>query len=482
MKKNGAELQENSSTGNHVFKFSDLRAQMHTKFQLIVYLGCAFSILIVVLIGALSLYYLNRQQAMDQWLDRNYRIVQQISDIRSQLNDMGMSRNSRTDVSTGGPLSSAAGRYSLSGELASLKSIINGVPQQQKRMTLLRRQLDDLFAIWRRNDTAKIYSGGQLYKQVIQEDEKLGQVRKTLVAINDAEQRVLIQRQAENKDENLQIKRATVAATITILIIVGSLVALIITELQYRKKNLEEERKISKLKSSFISLASHEFRTPLSSILLSVNLINRYAGKGDTETIAKHGKRIESAVKNLVTILEDFLSVEKLDAGKVKPAMKLFSLNTVCSDVMTDMLLIAKPGQYLTYEPLSTNDIVLLDEHLIKNAVINLMSNAIKYAGENAHIFLRTQTDRDKVIIIIGDNGIGIPENEQKNLFKPFFRVNENGNIPGTGLGLNIVMRYVQLMNGTLTVSSIPGKETLFTMTFDMQPEAYSHAYAGVEA
>ncbi|MBS1530034.1 MAG: hypothetical protein JSU01_06985 [Bacteroidetes bacterium] len=440
---------------------------LHKKFRLIIYLGCIFSVSIVVIIGIMSMHYLNEQDKLAQLMDRNYKVIAGINRIQSRLNQISKSTNAVDEWLAGMSLSNAnIDKSDLLREFALLDDILSADRSQQKRMTLLKSRISELFAIWQSDNTTPASSKLDIYRQRIQEDGKMEEVRNVVNDVNHAEQQLLLQRRIENKQLTEQIKWVAPLAILLVLAVVISLVAVIINELKYRRNALEKEQEISKLKSSFVSLASHEFRTPLSSVLLSENLIRRYLEKSDTQNVLKHCAKIESSVKNLITILEDFLSLEKLESGKVQPAYHELDLRALGQDIVDDMQVMVKSSQQLSYQHLGSEDPVLLDEHLIKNSIINLVSNAIKYAGDNASIFVRTEISPEKVTITVGDNGIGISEKDQKNLFKPFFRVNGNGNIPGTGLGLNIVMRYVKLMKGSLNVSSRPNEETLFTMSF----------------
>jgi two-component system sensor kinase FixL len=230
--------------------------------------------------------------------------------------------------------------------------------------------------------------------------------------------------------------------------------------------SLEKEKELGQLKSRFVSMASHEFRTPLSAIQLSASLVDKYAIPYDNENIRKHVAKIKNAVGNLTTILNDFLSLEKLEAGKVEPVFHEFDLVKLSEEIAEEMQMIAKQNQNIIYQHTGTNNMVKLDQNLIKNCVINLVANAIKYSGENTFIEFNTEINERSCIVMIKDNGIGIPETEQKHLFEAFFRANNTGTIPGTGLGLNIVARYTDLMNGKIEFKSNVNQGTLFTITF----------------
>ena len=230
--------------------------------------------------------------------------------------------------------------------------------------------------------------------------------------------------------------------------------------------SLEKEKELNQMKSRFVSMASHEFRTPLSSVQLSSVLIEKYAEPYDNEHIKKHVGKIKNAVGNLTTILNDFLSLERLEAGNVQPAFVSFDLVKLAEEVTEEMQMIAKQEQNIIYQHTGLESMVSLDQNLLRNCMINLISNAIKYSGEHTFIEFNTEINDTHCIVTISDNGIGIPQSDQKNLFQPFFRAHNTGNIPGTGLGLNIVLRYAGLMNGELDFQSEVNKGAKFTLSF----------------
>lgn len=213
-------------------------------------------------------------------------------------------------------------------------------------------------------------------------------------------------------------------------------------------------------------MASHEFRTPLSAVQLSSSLIEKYAQPYDNANIRKHVSKIKNAVGNLTTILNDFLSLEKLEAGKVEPYYSPFDLVKFSEEITEELQMVAKQNQSIIYQHTGVTKVVNLDQNLLKNCIINLIANAIKYSGENTFIEFNTEIKPNQCIITIKDDGIGIPETDQKHLFEAFFRAHNTGNIPGTGLGLNIVARYTSLMKGHIEFKSVVNQGTLFTITF----------------
>ena len=231
--------------------------------------------------------------------------------------------------------------------------------------------------------------------------------------------------------------------------------------------SLEKEKELNQLKSRFVSMASHEFRTPLSSVQLSSSLIEKYAEPFQNKNITKHVGKIKNAVGNLTTILNDFLSLERLEAGRVEPTFTAFDLVKLSEEVTEEMQMIAKQDQNIIYQHTGLQSTVLLDLNLLKNCMLNLISNAIKYSGEHTFIEFNTEINDKQCVVTIKDNGIGIPESDHKHLFQPFFRAHNTGSIPGTGLGLNIVLRYASLMKGELYFESIINKGTTFVLSFN---------------
>lgn len=233
-------------------------------------------------------------------------------------------------------------------------------------------------------------------------------------------------------------------------------------------QSLEKEKELGQLKSRFVSMASHEFRTPLSSIQLSAVLIDKYSQQSQNPNITKHIGKIKNAVGNLTGILNDFLSLERLEAGKIGPVFTSFDLLKFSEEITEEMQLVAKQNQRIIYQHTGTVNSVMLDQNLLKNCIINLIGNAIKYSGEDTYIEFSTEIANNTLTVMVKDNGIGIPDNDQKHLFEAFFRAHNTGNIPGTGLGLNIVTRYAGLMNGQIKFESKVNQGTSFTISFPL--------------
>lgn len=229
-------------------------------------------------------------------------------------------------------------------------------------------------------------------------------------------------------------------------------------------KALTKERDLNELKSRFVSMASHEFRTPLSTILSSASLIAKYPDESEVEKRTKHVNRIKSSVANLTNILDDFLSLGKLEEGRVEVLHGDIDLVGLINEVTDGLKVIMKSGQDIKVSVGGNNQPIQSDNRLLKNVLINLTSNAIKYSPVNSKIGVDVNFVKELVSIDIIDNGIGIPENDQKHLFTRFFRAGNVTNIEGTGLGLNIVKKYLELLNGSIVFRSKLNEGTTFTI------------------
>lgn len=216
---------------------------------------------------------------------------------------------------------------------------------------------------------------------------------------------------------------------------------------------LNKEKELNEIKSRFVSMASHEFRTPLSTVLSSAALVSRYQQQGDQEKSEKHIKKIKDAVKHLSDLLEDFLSLGKLEEGKVQVHVEPVDITESLKEIIEEVQVIVKKDQVIQLA-CSNEELFHTDKKLLRNIVINLLSNAIKFSPENSSIYLKAVQHDGELVITVKDEGIGISEEDQQHLFSSFFRGKNAINIQGTGLGLHIVKRYVELIQGNIDLQS----------------------------
>jgi len=242
-------------------------------------------------------------------------------------------------------------------------------------------------------------------------------------------------------------------------------------EIKVRKKaekesqvSFEKEKELNELKSRFVSLASHEFRTPLSTILSSVSLIDRYNTKNTEDKRKKHIHRIKNNVNNLTSLLNDFLNLEALEEGKFQTMCESFNIREFMQEVYEETQAITKSNQSILFYPDKKSFGVFLDKRMLKNICYNLLSNAIKYSDPNQEIEFHYARQGKMIEINVIDHGLGIPKSEQTHLFQRFFRAKNVTGIQGSGLGLYIVKKYVKQLNGSINFTSEYQKGSVFTI------------------
>ncbi len=233
---------------------------------------------------------------------------------------------------------------------------------------------------------------------------------------------------------------------------------------------LKREQELSEMKSRFVSLASHEFRTPLSAILSSISLVDHYKTEEQEEKRKKHIDRIKASVRNLTDILDDFLSIDKLEQGKTEVICQDISIAPFIKDIVEEMDGMVKRKNQKIHVDLQGPEEIHQDKKILRNILLNLLSNAVKYSPEGKNIYIMVKEQGDQAIFSVRDEGIGIPRDAQKELFGKFFRASNAYTIQGTGLGLNIVKKYVELLDGHIFFESEENQGSTFTVVI---PKVY---------
>jgi PAS domain S-box-containing protein len=244
-----------------------------------------------------------------------------------------------------------------------------------------------------------------------------------------------------------------------------------ITELEKTKNELhealEKEKELNEMKTRFVSMASHEFRTPLTTILSSLSLVKTYGDQNNSEKQDKHIHKIKSSITNLTDILNDFLSVSKMEEGKIENIREKFIVTSFVEGVISEVESLCKNGQTITFEH-TGDDLLYLDSKLLKHVLFNLLSNAAKFSNPNSVIQVKTDLTNSEFNLSVEDQGIGISESDQKHLFQRFFRARNASNIQGTGLGLNIIENYIEVMKGNIRFTSKENMGTTFYLQFPL--------------
>lgn len=273
---------------------------------------------------------------------------------------------------------------------------------------------------------------------------------------------ITIRKQAEEKLKNYsaelekQVKNRTMVLEEAVL------------ELEKTQKSLhlalEKERELSDMKSRFVSMASHEFRTPLATILSSLSLVTKYGQQNDKEKQERHVSKIKSSINILTDILNDFLSVSRIEEGRVDNMPECFNLRIFISEIGSDLSTLTKTNQKLV-ATFTGGEEVNVDKKLLRHILFNLVSNAIKFSPEGKNISIHSEVSEKELRISVTDEGMGIPKADQEHLFERFFRGNNAMHVQGTGLGLHIVAKYAELMKGHIAFESEEHKGTTFTVT-----------------
>lgn len=229
---------------------------------------------------------------------------------------------------------------------------------------------------------------------------------------------------------------------------------------------LEKEKELSELQREFLSLASHELRTPLSVVLSSANIISLYLDKKDYSKIDKHTERIISSVNMLKGILDDFLSMSKIQEGKIEVINTYEDIKLNIETTISELKALLKANQKVIYRHQGDAHFYI-DANMLKYIIVNLISNAIKFSPEGSSITINTKITNNQFLFMIKDEGVGVSQEDQKQLFNRYFRGSNVNAIPGTGLGLHIVKQYVERMNGTIKFRSKLEKGTIIKILFE---------------
>ena len=228
------------------------------------------------------------------------------------------------------------------------------------------------------------------------------------------------------------------------------------------KDALQKEKELSELKTKFLSLVSHEFKTPLSGILTSATLAEKYIEKEQQDKREKHLGTIRNKVHYLNNILNDFLSIERLDSGKGQYKYASFSLKRLINEVIYNANVTLKDGQEILYPKDIKDEELYQDEKILELVLSNILGNAIKYSPENTTIKFEVLIEDKIIFFTIQDEGRGIPEKDQKHIFERYFRAENALLDQGTGIGLNISKTHLENMGGQISFSSEENKGTVF--------------------
>jgi len=231
------------------------------------------------------------------------------------------------------------------------------------------------------------------------------------------------------------------------------------------KEALKKEIELNELKSRFVSTVSHEFRTPLTSILASAELILRYNDKWGEDKKINTVKRIQKSAIFMNEMVSGVLDLNRAESGRLVFNPRETELISCLKEIIEEVKPLATEKHKLIFSAGEESIMGGFDEKMLKSVMINLLSNAIKYSPNGGKIKLTVERESNSVLLGVSDEGIGIPADDKANLFIPFFRAKNIGNISGTGLGLSIVKKNIELQSGKISFTSESGKGTSFVIS-----------------
>jgi signal transduction histidine kinase len=227
----------------------------------------------------------------------------------------------------------------------------------------------------------------------------------------------------------------------------------------------EQEKQLNEIKNRFVTLISHELRTPLSIIMTSSQLLQRHAATLNTEQIIARTDKIQKQVMRLKRIMEDVSFINKTDSRGHELQLTPIDLPSFVQNIIDGVFMVEENLPQVTKHYSGADIQLVSDETLLYQILVNLISNAVKYTPPDGTVSVDCRVTEQTIVVQVADTGIGIPDADQTELFQSFHRASNASNIPGTGLGLNIVRRAVDTLNGTVTFSSELDKGTTFTVT-----------------
>ena len=232
------------------------------------------------------------------------------------------------------------------------------------------------------------------------------------------------------------------------------------------RQALKQEKKRSQLRARFVYMVSHEVRTPLNFISFSISSLRRHSHQWTEEKKRAFLDRIQIAVEQISQLLDEVLIIGKAEAGKLEFEPRPLDLAAFCGDLVAQMQLMSHSSQHvITFVSRGNCSTAHVDKKLLQPILTNLLLNAIKYSPTGSTVDLELSCREGNVIFQIKDAGIGIPAPDQQRLFEPFHRGSNVGNVPGTGVGLAVVKKLVDLHGGQIAVASVVGVGTTFTVT-----------------
>ena len=441
--------------------------------------GFGLAMLILSIVSIISYRNTTQLFARQKRVEKTYEVLQDIRDVLTTLRDAERAR--RGYIITGkefylGTYNTAMQEINAKFNAATIATSDN--PNQQRRLAIIKPLIDQRITLikqsidlYKQNKTITKMQIELTDKGIIIHDE----IGKLINQMEAEEKSLLQQRTAESEasfQDTVLMQIAGFSLSFGLLIAVYLLLQRQINKRQQAeaiRQELEKEKEISELKIRFLSMVSHEFRTPLSTILVSAQLLENCKQDWPQEKKLKNLHRIQSAAKIMTQLLTDMLTLSRAEAGKLEFKPQWIDLEEFCNNLVEEIELTYRARQSIFFISQYPCQKVWLDEKILRSILNNLLSNAIKYSSEDSHIYLTFSCELEAVAFQIQDQGIGVSAEDQQHLFESFYRGTNVGDIPGTGLGLAVVKKCVDLHGGSIAVESKVGIGTTFTVTLPLK-------------
>ncbi len=361
----------------------------------------------------------------------------------------------------------------LISKLEQLRQPLADTPTQEQRLNLLkslmqqRRELVDRSVELYQKPRSLLAADHPL---VLQTNQNQTQIHQVITELQTEEEQIL-QDQFEQSQANSQVRMAienlgTILTFAGLLSVYGLLYRQMFKrqQLEQAQQKLAQEKELGELKLQFFSMVSHEFRTPLSVIAGSSQLLKERLTSLVEPDKLKNLFQIQASAKLMTQLLNDILTLARADAGKLECKPELLEMQFFCLNLIEDIQLFTEQPRAIKFDKYGTHTYAYLDEKLLYSILSNLLSNAIKYSSPQSTVYFILTCEPDMVSFQVKDEGIGIPEGEQGKIFEPFCRGRNAGNVTGSGLGMAVVKKCLDLHQGELNVDSQIGVGTTFTI------------------
>lgn len=448
--------------------------------------GLGFASVILVSINALAFWNLRQHKNTSDELVHTGEVLEKLETVSSNLKDAETGQ--RGYIITGQerylkPYIAALAK--VKPEIQELRTLTADSPNQQRRLNTLDSLTQEKFTELDQTINLRRDKGFEAAQKVVLTDQGKQVMDEIRTLIQEMENEERQQQEQSLKQAQANTQKDTLISTTGILLsftllyfiyysLKRELTARRQAEWALQKLNaeiyeaLESEKKLNELKSRIITVISHEYRTPLTTILSSAELLERYSHKWAEQRKITHFKRIQSAANHLTDLVGDILDISQVEAGQLDFSPSPLNLESFCRQLVEELQRSDACDHSLTFVSLGDCSSCIVDEKLIRQIFTNLLLNAIKYSAQGSTVQFNLRCQGDKVVFQVQDEGIGIPIEDQAQLFKPFERASNVGTISGTGLGLAIVKRLVDLHSGEIAVESAVGVGTTFTVTLPL--------------